>query len=182
MPSLSGKNTLSQSIHLSGKGSSSFSKDLPLEIKLLKSRILNQFLLPLFSQQWETLYQNVLFLDVFQQKIRSYSHISSWREELAMYSEMLELLEKVLEDHRQLEEIERKTYTGIDKEVMSFVYKTTAIRLKPEYEIYDVVFGKPQREKSEVYKEEILQDIRLWLTWENPTFTKIKESLMKKYG
>ena len=85
---------------------------------------------------------------------------------------MLNLLEKVVSEHRQLEEIEKKMYGS--EEVISFVYKTTAIRMKPEYEIYDAIFGKPQREKNEKYREEVLQEIQRMLLKENITFAKIK--------
>jgi hypothetical protein len=54
--------------------------------------------------------------------------------------------------------------------------------LKQEYEIYDVLFGKPQREKNEKYREEILQDIQKMLGLETITFLKIKDVILKKYG
>ena len=181
MPSLSGKNH-STAIHLSGKLSSlSGSKDFSLEIKRLKEAILTQILVPLLSNQWEILYQNVFFLDILKKKIQSYHSFSIWREELSVYLDMLNLLEKVISEHRELEEIEKKMYGsvggGAGEEVISFVYKTTAIRMKPEYEIYDAIFGKPQREKNEKYREEVLQEIQRMLTKENITFAKIKGNL-----
>jgi hypothetical protein len=180
MPSLSGKNH-SNAIHLSGKPPSlSGSKDFSLEIKRLKEAILTQIFVPLLSNQWEILYQNVFFLDILKKKIHSYHSFSVWREELSVYLDMLNLLEKVISEHRQLEEIEKKMYGSVGgetEEVVSFVYKTTAIRMKPEYEIYDAIFGKPQREKNEKYPEEVLQEIQRMLTKENITFAKIKGNL-----
>ena len=183
MPSLSGKNN-SNCIHLSGKNPSlSSSKEYSLEIKQLKTVILTQILIPLLSNQWETLYQNVLFLEPLKKKIHSFHSFSVWREELSIYSEILNLLEKVIGEHRQLEEIEKKmTGSSVSEDLVSLVYKTTAIRLKPEYEIYDVLFGKPQREKNEKYREEILQDIQKMLSLETITFLKIKDFILKKYG
>jgi hypothetical protein len=183
MSSLTGKNN-SNSLHLSGKNNKiTNSKDIPFEIISLKTLILTQFLLPLLSNQWDTLSQNILLLDTIKTKIHSYHFFSAWREELSIYSDLLNLLEKVLSEHRQLEEIEKKSIgLGSNEEVMSFVYKTTAIRLKPEYEIYNVILGKPQREKKETYKEEVLQEIRRLLVLENITFPKIKDFLMKKYA
>jgi len=179
MPSLSGKNN-SNCIHLSGKNPSlSSSKEYSLEIKQLKTVILTQILIPLLSNQWETLYQNIFFLDILKKKIKSYHSFSGWREELSVYLDMLNLLEKVVSEHRQLEEIEKKMYgsVGGGEEVVSFVYKTSAIRMKPEYEIYDAIFGKPQREKNEKYREEVLQEIQRMLLKENITFAKIKGNL-----
>ena len=184
MPSLSGKN-ISSSIHLSGKNQAlgSSSGQLPLEIKRLKTLILTQIFIPLISNQWETLYQNVLFLEPLKKKIHLFHSFSVWREELAIYSEILNLMEKVVSEHRQLEEIEKKMAgSSVTEDLVSLVYKTTAIRLKPEYEIYDVIFGKPQREKNEKYREEILQDIQKMLGLETITFLKIKDVVLKKYG
>ena len=184
MPSLTGKND-SSSIHLSGKTCSLNSRnELSLEIKRLKAAIISQILLPLLSNQWETLYQNIFLIEILKKKIQSYHSYSQWREELSVYDEMLQLLEKVINEHRQLEEIEKKMYgTGVaGEEIMSFIYKTTAIRLKPEYEIYDTLFGKPQRDKNEKYREDILQDIQSMLSMENIHFSKIQSVILKKYG
>jgi len=61
------------------------------------------------------------------------------------------------------------------------MYKTTMIRLKPEYEIYDNIIGKPKREKNESYNELIIKDIQLLLKNENITFNKIKDIILNKY-
>ena len=38
------------------------------------------------------------------------------------------------------------------------IYKTTKIKLLPEYEVYDSIFGKPKREKGESYNSELIEN------------------------
>ena len=61
------------------------------------------------------------------------------------------------------------------------IYKTTMIRLLPEYEIYNSILGRPKRELSQKYNEEIIIDIKKMMTNEKVTFNKIKEFIKNKY-
>jgi hypothetical protein len=61
------------------------------------------------------------------------------------------------------------------------IYKTTMIRLLPEYEIYNSILGRPKRELSQKYNEEIIIDIKKMMTSEKITFNKIKEFIKNKY-
>ena len=58
------------------------------------------------------------------------------------------------------------------------IYKTTKIRLLPEYEVYDSIFGKPKREKGESYKSEIIEKIRVLLVRDDITYSKIKDIIL----
>ena len=66
-------------------------------------------------------------------------------------------------------------------EIITMIYKTTKIRLIPEYEIYNNILGRPKREKNEKYNEDILYDIKRWLSMENTSFKKIKKYIEEKY-
>jgi hypothetical protein len=55
------------------------------------------------------------------------------------------------------------------------------VRLKPEYEIYDVILGKPDRKLNEKYNEDIIKDIERLLSNDNINFNIIKEIINKKY-
>ena len=67
--SLSGKNAIS--LHnLSGKNTSLSS--IPLEIKKLKLRIINTFILPLLSKQWKKIQDNLFLLDKLKEKLYFY--------------------------------------------------------------------------------------------------------------
>jgi hypothetical protein len=49
------------------------------------------------------------------------------------------------------------------------------IRLLPEYEIYDSILGKPNRDLNEKYNETIIRHIKTLLTYDDITYNKIKE-------
>jgi hypothetical protein len=61
------------------------------------------------------------------------------------------------------------------------IYKTAMIKLKPEYEIYNLILGKPNKKQDEIYIEAIIKDIEKLLLLENINFNKIKEFITKKY-
>jgi CxxC motif-containing protein len=82
-----------------------------------------------------------------------------------IYRDLLNILEILIGEHIQLEDIERKMYGSSEnsENLSQMMYKTTMIRLKPEYEIYDNIIGKPKREKNESYNEIIIKDIQVLL-------------------
>jgi hypothetical protein len=55
------------------------------------------------------------------------------------------------------------------------------IKLKPEYEIYDSILGKPQKINKETYNEIIINEIQKLMIMENTTYDKIKDYIEKKY-
>ena len=61
------------------------------------------------------------------------------------------------------------------------IYRTAMIRLKPEYEIYDILYGRPQRSENEEYNTVIVEYIERLLKIEGNTFHKIKEYSLLKY-
>ena len=66
--------------------------------------------------------------------------------------------------------------------VINMVYRTTKIRLKPEYEIYHIILGKPDMKLKEKYMEEVLIDIRTLMSKERITFEQIQQYINNKYS
>ena len=98
-----------------------------------------------------------------------------------MYSEVLNILEIFMSEHREFEKLEQKLYLIPNNNVMSsIVYKTKPIKLKPEYEIYDFIFGNP-KDNQEVYNLTIINEIQTLLNKDNVDFNKIKTYLLNKY-
>ena len=58
------------------------------------------------------------------------------------------------------------------------IYKTTKIRLLPEYEVYDSIFGKPKREKGESYKLDLISKIKGLLAKDDITYAAIKDIIL----
>jgi hypothetical protein len=154
---------------------------IPFEIKNMKIKILNDFLIPLFTKQWSTLYKNLYFLDRIKKKLSRYSHFS-FADELDLYFDLLELLQLVTEKHKLLEDQERKTSSSNSKEqIISMVFRLAPIRLLPEYELYNSILGKPNRELKETYDMDKINTIKQLLNKENIDYDQVEDFLKKKY-
>ena len=160
--SISGKHVVNPA-NLSGKPLLMKCLVTPHDIRRIKAQVFNKLLLPLMSQQWTVFEQNILLVDSIRQKLNSL-YDSFKMDDLLVYIEMLQVFDKFAEKLAQINEIERKM-EGKGKnevtakgQVMSMVYITSMIRLKPEYELYDNILGKPERPKT--YSEPILEAIR----------------------
>jgi hypothetical protein len=175
-PSLSGKNQINEN-NLKGKSNYNI-QSVPLEIKNLKIAIMNKYMIPLFSKQWKTLYENLFFIYKYKNKVNNLYSLYKL-EELKVYKDMLQLFEIMIEEHKILDDTERRLYntTTSKEQFVSMIYKTTKIKLLPEYEVYDSIFGKPKREKGESYKTELIEKIRILLSKEDITYSKIKDIL-----
>ena len=160
--SLSGKHVINPS-NLSGKAVLVKSFVTPHDIRRIKVQIFKKLLLPLMSQQWTVFEQNMLVIESMRQKLNNLYN-SFKMDDLLVYIEMLQAFDKFAEKLGQMNEMERRLKpTGPDAvtakgQVMSMVYITSVIRLKPEYELYDHILGKPERPST--YSETILQEIR----------------------
>lgn len=177
--SLSGKN-IPNKHNLSGK-STSLSAGIPFEIKKLKLRIINTFILPLLSKQWKKIQDNLFLLDQLQEKLRFY-YESYKIEDVKMYQDILSIFEILVQQHIQLEDMETKLYGKNGSEpIIHMIYRTTMIKLKPEYELYDNILGKPKREENQTYREDIIQDIQKWMTMENTNYERIQKNVLEKY-
>ena len=163
--SISGKHVVNPA-NLTGKPLLMKSLVTPHDIRRMKTQVFNKLLLPLMSQQWTVFEQNILLVDSIRQKLNNL-YDSFKMDDLLVYIEMLQVFDKFAEKLGQINEIERKM-EGKGKnsgnevtakgQVMSMVYITSMIRLKPEYELYDNILGKPERPKT--YIEPILEAIR----------------------
>ena len=180
MTLLSGKHDVNQHC-LTGK-SIKYISQVPYEIKKLKIRILDMFILPLLSRQVSKIQENRFLLDSFKEKLLYYYKLYKL-EELILYKDLLSVFEVFADQQIQLEENDKELYknTASKNEVISMMYRTTMIKIKPEYELYNAILGRPKRELNEIYKEEIIKDIQKCMIMENITFKKMKEMITNKY-
>lgn len=137
----------------------------------IKTQIVDYLILPILNEDWVTLNNNSFQINLLKNKINK----SSSRDKI-MYTNILDMIQIILDEHNQLSDLEKKTYTS-DKEISSIVYKTKMIRLKAEYEIYNFIFGMPS--ETEVYDNLKLDTIRKLLLTENITFEKIKSTVFE---
>jgi hypothetical protein len=175
--SLSGK--LTNQNNLTGK--SNIVKDVSFEFKKIKIRILNLFILPLLSKKWKIIKDNLFLLDQLKHKI-DYFYNCYKTEEILLYKDVLNMFDFFIQQQIQLEDMEKKIYgTSQKDQVISMVYRTTMIKLKPEYELYDNILGKPKRIENQTYREDIIDDICKFMTLENINYQKIHDYIVEKY-
>jgi len=177
--SLTGRYELNET-NLSGK---SYINNQPVsnKIKRMKDRILQDYLIPLFSKQWKILKENVYFLNEIQKKLNYYYSIYKL-DELLIYIQLLKVFNILIEKYKLLEDIEEKNNGKRDKnEIISMVFRTSMIQLLPEYEIYNSILGKPKRELNQKYDDNIIYNIKLMLVQENTSYQKIKDYLLANY-
>ena len=172
--SLSGKAGLKH--QLSGKMNENVNHIIPFQIKKLKIRIMNLFWLPLIAKKWQVLQKNLFLLDGLKRKLEYY-YASYQLEDLLLYKDLLHLFEIFVEQQVQLETMEKKIHQNPKNQIISMVYRTTMIKLKPEYELYDHILGKPLREKQETYREEVIQEIQRCMLLEDVSYQKIHDSI-----
>ena len=158
---------------------------IPVEVKKIKISILNTYLLPFLSKKWSKINENLFLLDQWKEKIDFYYKCFKI-EELLVYKDILYILDVFMQQYTQLEDMEKKLYgtsssAGSKEQIISMVYRTTMIKLKPEYELYDAILGKENRDANKNYKEDIIKDIQKQMILENTDFQKIKEYITNKY-
>lgn len=177
---LTGFNKINK-ITLSGKNDVVMYKSPNYKIKLLKDKIVNIYLVPLFSKQWDILNENLFFIDHCLQQLLSFYKIYKL-DDLLVYIELLKILKILLDKHNLLIDVESQHKMKHNpNEIVSMIYNTSTIRLLPEYEIYNSILGRPNKEKKESYNEDIIVDIKKWITLENISFQKIKDYIEQKY-
>jgi len=173
--SLTGKKIVN-TFSLSGKNNTSGC--VPFEIQKIKIKIFNTLLLPLFSKQWDIVQENMFLLEHYKSKIDFYYQFYKL-DELLLYKEILHIFDMLVEHYNQVIDLEKQFYkTDAKNQVIQMVYRTTMIKLRPEYELYDNILGKPK----EKYREDIIQDIQKYIGMENINYQKIKEAIIGKYG
>jgi hypothetical protein len=175
---LSGINFYGNELNLLGKYSYNYNYNYTssnLKIKRLKERILNNYLIPLVSKQWDVLKENIFFIDDIQNKIKYHTDIHK-TDELVVYNDMLKVFKVLIEKQKLLENYDETMNGKRDSnEIMTMVFKTSMIKLLPEYEIYDSIFGRPKRELNEKYDDDIINKIKELLKEDDITYRKIKD-------
>ena len=154
------------------KGKYTYKNKMPVMIIKLKTQILDHLMLPLIQNNWNYINNNFFMINSLKQKIESF-YLKYKIDDLLLYKDILEMVEIVINEHNQLFDLEKEKYSSNNSN--SLIYKTKMIRLKAEYEIYNLIYGKPN--KNELYDNNKLKIIKNLLQIENITFDNIKKKL-----
>ena len=143
-------------LNLTGK--SDYKMSYSFKINKLKVHILTNYVIPLYSEQWNILNKNKLLIDETIKQINVYYKLYKL-DELTIFLELLKMIKIFLNTNDLLIDLEDKTKAKYDKNnIINMVYKTTRVQILPEYEIYNSIIGKPN--KKEPYNQYIINDIK----------------------
>lgn len=178
--SLTGKKLCNNLMNL--RGSSTTENSEPFEVQQLKIQILNKIILPLLNNKWKYLEENVFILNIILEKLNLY-YIKFKLSDLLLYKEIVKSLEVIINEHFILTELEKKFYSGCtDDNSATLFYRTTMIKLKAEYELYNLIYGRPLKKNNEIYNDEVIKEIRCLIRIDNIDFNKIKILITTKFG
>lgn len=172
---LTGINNINE-INLTGKNNQV--STVPSKIKILKKHILKNFVIPLYSEQWDTLNKNKLLIDENIKQLEKYYKMYKL-DDLLSFLELLNILKIVIDKNEIVKELENKNVKHEKNNIINMVYRTTKIRLIPEYEIYNYIIGKPNRKLNETYDETIINEIKHLMSQQGITYDKIHEKILK---
>jgi len=156
-----------------------YSEIEPIEVTKLKSSIMKLIIIPFMSKNWSVLEQNLVFFDSIKSTITNliarYNNL-----DLQIYLDLIKSFETAIFLHMEIANLEEKLYGSCDN-LSTLVFRTTMIRLKPELELYNLVFGRPNFKAGEKYNINVVNDIEKLLKMNNTTFEQIKKFLLDKY-
>lgn len=156
------------------RGINKTEKKQPYFISKLKTQILDELMIPLINTNWSHINNNFFLFNKLKEKIDEY-YLKYKFDDLIFYRDIIDIIEIVLNEHNQLFDLEKEKYSTNNSN--SLIYKTKIIRLKAEYEIYNLIYGKPK--KSEIYDNLKLENIKKLLKQNNITFDIIKKKLQE---
>ena len=164
---------------LVNNGNSNYSGLLPIEVIKFKATIMKLIIIPFMSKNWKILEENLVFIDNI--KINLNRFIARFKYAgLDIYKDLIDAFETAIFLHIENTNLEENLY-GSDCNTSTLVFRTVMIRLKPELELYNLVFGKPNLKSGESYNNDMLNDIQILLKMNNVTFEQIKKYLINKY-
>ena len=179
--SITGKNT-NTIMSLKGFKYNESINEIPIEIKNIKIMIMNLIIVPFMSKQWKKLEENICFLDILTRKIDSYLSMYVDNEYLLLYKNLLVAFETSVNQHIEINNLEKHFKSEGSSNAGTVVFKTTMIRFKAEYELYNLIVGKPQFKIGEKYKDPIILDILKLLDLNTINFDYMKKCIQEKYN
>jgi hypothetical protein len=178
--SLSGKSIKNSSSLNISKNNTKIMTTENIKLKQLKIQLLNLYILPLIENNFDVLIQNICFLDKMHDNIDYYEK-QYGDENISLYKDILLVFQFFLGMHLEIQKLEKIIYNS-DTKSTNIAFKLPLIRLKPEYEIYHLILGKPNLKQNQIYNMNIINDITKLLQMNELSFENIKNNISLKYN
>ena len=144
----------------------------PVYIRNIKQRCFNYFIIPLQSNNWKIIDQNMFIYDDIINKLNRYYKIKPSLD-LQMYIAILDVISELNGEYKNYDYQNKLNFDGLAK----IVHNLPTIKLLPELELYNLILGKPDKFN---YNQEIVLKIKKLLKVENITYDKIKMLVLTK--
>lgn len=146
----------------------------------LKKYILANYVIPLYSEQWDIINKNKFLINETIDKLNLYYKLYKL-DEIIVFLELLKIIKILIDKQDLLTDLEYKNNKTYEKNnIINMVYKISKIKILPEYEIYNMIIGKPN--KNEYYDNNIISDIKMLIKSEFITYDKMNTYILNKYN
>lgn len=150
----------------------------------------NLYITPHSTQNWDILRENMTFIEFVEYRLKTLLTVYNDNQTLQNLKLFLNILNDLYNKHIEIINLENQITSenevNRNMTIMNLRYKLPFIRLKPEYEIYNLIFDiKPDTDGNinySNYDQNILNDISIQLTKEQFNFKNIKQNILNKYG
>ena len=125
-----------------------------------KLYIIDNFLKPLTKFNYELIKKNYYNFDFIIKRLDGFITPET-EEEIDLFKKLVNLMRYSTETHISYEEAKEKLYGG--KEMMKMLVETSRIILQAPFEIYNLLFGRPDKKKSIThtrYDDRLILEIR----------------------
>ena len=156
-------------LSLTGKQESN--KSEPIYIKKIKERIFNLYILPLQTNNWEVINQNMFAFNDIYQRLQKYIKINT-ASDLTMYFTVIQTISELNGEYSKFNQDNKEIFNGLAK----FRQYLPTIRLSPAYELYNLILGRPLNSD---YDDFIISHINALLMNDNITFSEIKKFILE---
>ena len=143
----------------------------PIYITKVKRTIMDLYVIPLKTGKWDKVNQNMFKFSNLMKKLEKY-YQNKPSDDLQMYIDLLNLISEMNGQYLGFKESEELQLNGVAK----FEESLPAIRLAPAYELYNLIFGRPE---DYTYDDFRIARINEMLKNEDITYDLIKENLEK---
>lgn len=162
------------------KGTTNGNIEEPPEVRSFKIMIYDMLILPYMASNWKKLTENIIFLDNITNKLNYFLSLFPKNELLLLYKDIIAAFETIALQHMELNALESYLSCG-ENDTSTIIFKTSMIRLRPEYELYNLILGKPNLKGGEVYNQAVIDDILSILDLGELSFDRISEFISNKY-
>lgn len=174
----------SNSASLSGKPSfknglrgfsSSASSMCTLNMIEFKTKMIDTIMIPFMSQDWRVLEENMFLMDLFREEIDRNPNA-----DICVYKDLIMAIETVFAQQQEISILEKRLYGGRE-DMTTMVVKLGGIRLKPELELCNLIWGTPDHKKGERHDANMVNDVSSLMKNPRATFANISKYIKHKY-